>query len=47
VKDFYSVNARNNTIYCEIVKNNKNLVSETTLSFGVKGTIGTDYTFIL
>lgn len=47
VKDFYSVNARNNTIYCEIVKNNKNLLSETTLTFGVKGTIGTDYTFIL
>lgn len=47
IKEYYSENATNNTVYCSIVKNKVNYTAEVQLFFGPKGTNGTDYTFLL
>lgn len=47
IKEYYSENATNNTIYCNIIKNKISYTAEVQLFFGPKGTNGTDYTFLL
>ena len=47
IKEYYSENATNNTVYCSIVKNKVNYTAEVQLFFGPKGTNGTDYIFLL
>jgi hypothetical protein len=47
IKTQYSQSAINNTIKCEVIKNNITYSAETTLTFGPHGTNGTDYTFTL
>jgi hypothetical protein len=47
IKTQYSQSAINNTIKCEVIKNNVTYSAETTLTFGPHGTNGTDYTFTL
>ena len=47
IKEYYSENATNNTIYCNVIKNKISYTAEVQLFFGPKGTNGTDYTFLL
>lgn len=44
IKSYYTQTAINNTVRCEIYKNNKTFAAEYTIYFGVHGTNGTDYT---
>lgn len=45
IKPYFTQTAINNTIKCEIYKNNKTYKAECTLYFGTSGSNGTDYTF--
>lgn len=47
IKEYYSENATNNTVYCNVIKNKIFYTAEVQLFFGPKGTNGTDYTFLL
>lgn len=47
IKEYYSENATNNTVYCNVIKNKISYTAEVQLFFGPKGTNGTDYTFLL
>lgn len=47
IKDYYSQTATNNTIQCVIERRGQTYITDVPLSFGPKGTNGTDYTFIL
>lgn len=47
IKNYYEQYATNNTIYCKIIKNNREYIASITLSFGTAGTNGTDATFKL
>ena len=44
IKSYYTQTASNNTIRCEVYKDNKTYSAEITLYFGVSGSNGTDYT---
>ena len=43
IKPYYSQTAVNNTVRCEVYKNNYNYVAEYTMEFGSSGSNGTDY----
>ena len=43
IKPYYSQTAVNNTVRCEVYKNNYNYVTEYTMEFGSSGSNGTDY----
>ena len=47
IKNYYTQTAVNNTIKCEVYKNNKTYVADVTLYFGTHGTNGTDYTLTI
>jgi hypothetical protein len=47
IKSQYTQSAINNTIRCEVVKNNMTYSAEVSLTFGPHGINGTDYTFTL
>ena len=47
IKEFYTPTATNNTIYCEVRKNNRVYSASATLRFGPTGTNGTEYSFEL
>ena len=44
IKSYYTQTAINNTVRCEVYKNNKIYAAEITLYFGIHGSNGTDYT---
>lgn len=44
IKSYYTQSAINNTVRCELYKNNKTYSAEYTMYFGVSGSNGTDYT---
>lgn len=45
IKSYFTQTAINNTVRCEVYKNNKTYKAECTLIFGTSGSNGTDYTF--
>jgi hypothetical protein len=47
IKKYYSQTAINNTVYCQVIKNNITYEASYTLSFGPSGSNGTNYTFTL
>lgn len=47
IKDYYTQSAINNTVYCQIIKNNRIYTAEFNMVFGPCGTNGTDFTFTL
>lgn len=47
IKDYYTQSAINNTVYCQIIKNNRIYRAEFNMVFGPCGTNGTDFTFTL
>ena len=47
INGYYSQNKSDNTIQCKITKNNTVYTATKELTFGVAGTTGTDYTFII
>jgi len=47
VRNYYMPDAKNNTIHCVVTRNNKKVEADATLTFGIKGIMGTDYTLIL
>ena len=47
IKNYYSQKAANNTVRCQLVRDNKLYETSAELFFGTHGTQGTDYSFIL
>lgn len=47
IKSYYSQKAANNTVKCQLVRDNKLYETSVDLFFGTHGTQGTDYSFIL
>lgn len=47
IKNYYSQNNTNNIIQCKVTKNSTVYTATKELTFGIAGTTGTDYTFIL
>ena len=47
IKSYYSQKAANNTVKCQLVRDNKLYETSADLFFGTHGTQGTDYSFIL
>ena len=47
IKNYYSQKAANNTVKCQLVRDNKLYETSADLFFGTHGTQGTDYSFIL
>lgn len=47
IKSYYSQGNNNNTIQCRVVRNGIVYTAIKDLTFGVQGTTGTDYTFVL
>lgn len=47
IKNYYSQNNTNNIVQCKVTKNNTVYTATKELTFGVAGSTGTEYTFIL
>lgn len=47
IKDYYTQSAINNTVFCTIVKNNRQYTASFDMTFGPCGTNGTDFTFTM
>jgi hypothetical protein len=47
IKNYYVPTASQNTIYCEVVKNNNIYKAEITMNFASFGTSGTDYSLVV
>lgn len=47
IKKYYQQSAKNNTVYCDVIKNGFTYRAQATMTFGLHGTNGTDNTLLL
>lgn len=47
IKKYYQQSAKNNTVYCDVIKNGFTYSAQATMTFGLHGTNGTDNTLLL